>query len=66
MRNWYKRYKPEGHYKERVHLGKKGKIDKIEFEKYVLLNLNVTLAQAGKHFKISIRVAKLLHEKIWL
>ncbi|SPR06836.1 IS630 transposase-related protein [Orientia tsutsugamushi] len=40
-----------------MYLGKKGKIDKIEFEKCVLLNSNVTLAQAGKHFKISIMVA---------
>ncbi|WP_371223702.1 helix-turn-helix domain-containing protein [Orientia tsutsugamushi] len=57
VRNWYKRYKSEGHYKERSRPAKKGKIDKIEFEKYVLLNPNVTLAQAGKHFKISIRGA---------
>ncbi|SPR13147.1 helix-turn-helix domain-containing protein [Orientia tsutsugamushi] len=34
--NLYKRYKSEGHYREReerAHLAKKGKIDKIEFEK---------------------------------
>ncbi|SPR10363.1 IS630 transposase-related protein [Orientia tsutsugamushi] len=63
VRNWYKRYKSEGHYKERCRLGKKGKIDKIEFEKYVLLNPNVILAQAGKHFKISIRVASYYMKK---
>ena len=51
VRNWYKRYKSEGHYKERAHLGKKGKIDKIEFEKYVSLNPNVTLVQVGNILK---------------
>ncbi|SPM45705.1 IS630 family transposase [Orientia tsutsugamushi] len=56
VRNWYKRYKSEGHYKERDRLGKKGKIYKIEFEKYISLNQDLTLAQAGKHFGISIRV----------
>ncbi|WP_342638903.1 hypothetical protein QU600_000150 [Orientia tsutsugamushi] len=57
VRNWYKRYKSEGHYKERDCLGKKGKIYKIEFEKYISLNQNLTLVQTGKHFGISIRVA---------
>ncbi|WP_445668542.1 hypothetical protein [Orientia tsutsugamushi] len=57
-------YKSEGYYKKRGRLGKKGKIDKIEFEKYVLLNQNVTLAQAGKHFKISIKVASYYMKKL--
>ncbi|KJV53202.1 transposase domain protein [Orientia tsutsugamushi str. Kato PP] len=30
---------------------------KIEFEKYISLNQNLTLARTGKHFGISIRVA---------
>ncbi|KJV55418.1 helix-turn-helix domain-containing protein [Orientia tsutsugamushi] len=63
VRNWYKRYKSEGHYKERDRLGKKGKIYKIEFEKYISLNQNLTLAQAGKHFGISIRVASYYMKK---
>ena len=41
VRNWYKRYKSEGHYRERAHLGKKGKINKLEFEKYVSLHQNI-------------------------
>ncbi|WP_080943560.1 IS630 transposase-related protein [Orientia tsutsugamushi] len=56
VRNWYKRYKSESHYKERAYLGKKEKIYKIEFEKYILLNPNLTLVQVGKHFGISIMV----------
>ncbi|WP_232489065.1 IS630 transposase-related protein [Orientia tsutsugamushi] len=56
VRNWYKRYKSENHYKERAYLGKKEKIYKIEFEKYILLNPNLTLVQVGKHFGISIMV----------
>ncbi|KJV55607.1 IS630 transposase-related protein [Orientia tsutsugamushi] len=63
VRNWYKRYKSEGHYKERDRLGKKGKIYKIEFEKYISLNQNLTLAQTGKHFGILIRVASYYMKK---
>ena len=61
--NWYRRYKIEGHYLERIRLGKKGKINRKDFEEYVLSKPNTTLFQIGKHYAISIRTASYYMKK---
>ncbi|SPR08791.1 IS630 family transposase [Orientia tsutsugamushi] len=50
VRNWYKRYKSECHYKERARVGKKGKIYKIEFEKCVFAKSKCNSCTSRKTF----------------
>lgn len=63
VRNWYKRYKKEGHYEERIRLGKKGRINREEFERYVGSNPNLILSQIGEKYGISIRSASYYMKK---
>ena len=57
MYRWYKRYKETGNYKAITYPGKQAKISNEEFTKYVALHSGATLAQIGKHFGISAKVA---------
>ena len=52
-RNWYKRYKTEGHYLSRKVGGKKGRITREDVISYMELNPNFTLLAMGKHFNMS-------------
>ncbi len=53
VRNWYKRYKLEGHYLPRKVGGKKGRISEQEVGVYVNNNPNFILSEMGKHFGMS-------------
>ena len=53
VRNWYKRYKKEGHYLPRKVGGKKGRVSKEEVVNYVDSNPNFILIEMGKHFNMS-------------
>lgn len=53
INKWYLRYKNEGHYLPRKHLGAKPKIIKENFSNYVMHNLNATSEDIGKAFGIS-------------
>ena len=63
VRNWYKRYKKEGHYEARIRLGKSSRIDREEFENYVDTNPNLILSQVGEKYGISIRTASYYMKK---
>jgi transposase len=53
IRNWYKRYKSEGHYLAKKVGGKKGRITPQDIASYVESNPNFILSDMGKHFKMS-------------
>lgn len=53
VRNWYKRYKSEGHYLVRKVGGKKGRITSQDIVSYVSLNPNFTLLEMGTNFNMS-------------
>ena len=50
LRNWYKRYKSEGHYLPKKVGGKKGRLTSEEVASYVKSNPNFILSEMGKHF----------------
>ena len=60
VRNWYKRYKKEGHYQEKSRPGKQVRINKKE---YIASNPSITLGQIGKQYGISIRTASYYMKK---
>jgi transposase len=53
VRNWYKRYKSEGHYLAKKVGGKKGRVTPQDIASYVENNPNFILLDMGKHFKMS-------------
>jgi transposase len=53
VRNWYKRYKSEGHYLTRKVGGKKGRVTPQDIASYIDTNPNFILSDMGKHFKMS-------------
>jgi transposase len=53
VRNWYKRYKSEGHYLSRKVGGKKGRVSEQEVATYIKNNPNFILSEMGKHFGMS-------------
>ncbi|WP_395477715.1 IS630 transposase-related protein [Rickettsia endosymbiont of Pantilius tunicatus] len=53
VRNWYKRYKSEGHYLARRIGGKKGRVTSQDVELYVSSNPNFTLLEMGTYFNMS-------------
>lgn len=53
VRNWYKRYKLEGHYKPRKVVGKKARIRDQEIAIYISENPNFILSEMGRHFGMS-------------
>ena len=53
VRNWYKRYKTEGHYLAKKVGGKKGRVTPQAVASYVENNPNFILSDMGKHFKMS-------------
>ena len=53
VRNWYKRYKTEGHYSARKVGGKKGRLTHEEVTAYVTSNPGFTLSAMGIHFGMS-------------
>ena len=53
VRNWYKRYKSEGHYLARKVGGKKGRITSQDVESYVNSNPDFTLLEMGVHFNMT-------------
>jgi len=53
VRNWYKRYKSEGHYLARKVGGKKGRITSQDVVLYVSSNPNFTLLEMGTHYGMS-------------
>ena len=53
VRNWYKRYKSEGHYSTRKIGGKKARVTNQEIELYIASNPDFNLIEMGKHFNMS-------------
>ena len=53
VRNWYKRYKTEGHYLAKKVGGKKGRLTPEEIASYIKANPDFTLLELGKHFKMT-------------
>lgn len=50
VRNWYKRYKLEGHFSPRKVGGKKGRVSAEEVANYVKNNPNFISSEMGRHF----------------
>jgi transposase len=50
---WRKRYLELGHCQPKKNLGKKPRIDIVDFEKYVRENPDKTLKQIGEHFEMT-------------
>lgn len=53
VRNWYKRYKEEGHCSARKNKGKSPRIERSTFFKYIEDNNGCTLSDIGSHFKMT-------------
>ena len=53
VRNWYKRYKAEGHYLPKKVGGKKGRVTPQEIASYIKNNPDFILLDMGKYFKMS-------------
>ena len=53
VRNWYRRYKIEGHYLAKKVGGKKGRLTAEEVASYVENNPNFILSEMGAHFNMS-------------
>ena len=53
VRNWYKRYKSEGHYLAKKVGGKKGRVTPQDIASYIETNPNFILSDMGKHFEMS-------------
>lgn len=53
VRNWYTRYKSEGHYSTRKMGGKKARITKQEIELYISNNPDFNLIEMGQYFHMS-------------
>ena len=53
VRNWYKRYKQEGHYLAKKVGGKKARFTTQEIADYVEANPNCTLLEMGNHFNMT-------------
>ena len=53
VRNWYKRYKQEGHYLAKKVGGKKARFTNQEIAHYVEANPNCTLLEMGNHFNMT-------------
>ena len=64
VRNWYKRYKSEGHYLARKVGGKKGRATEQDVASYVSLNPNFTLLEMGIRFNMSAAGAYYLLKKL--
>ena len=58
VRNWYKRYRAEGHYLTRKIGGKKGRLTRELVELYVKSNPNFILSEMGKHFNMTAEGAR--------
>ena len=56
-RKWHIRQKTEGHCNQKPRPGKKGRIVRREFEKYVEEHPGATLVQIGSYFKMTARSA---------
>ncbi len=54
VKEWHSRYKKEGNYAPRKRLGKKSRLDKEIFGKYISENPNVKLYDLSKKFGLSI------------
>ena len=53
IRNWYKRYKEEGHCQVLQRKGKAPRLTKEELEKYIDENKNDDLSSIGSHFSMT-------------
>ena len=53
IRNWYKRYKEEGHFSARRNKGKPSRVEQSNFLKYVEENDDCTLLDIGFHFNMT-------------
>lgn len=53
VRNWYKRYKSEGHYLSRKVGGKKGRVTEQEITSYISSKADFTLKEMGLYFNMS-------------
>jgi transposase len=53
VRNWYKRYKSEGHYLAKKVGGKKGRVTPQDIASYIETNPNFILSEMGEQFKMS-------------
>ena len=53
VRNWYKRYKSEGHYLSKKVGGKKGRVTPEEIASYIKSHPDFILSEMGRHFNMS-------------
>lgn len=53
VRNWYKRYKSEGHYLAKKVGGKKGRVTPEDIASYIESNPNFILSEMGEYFNMS-------------